>query len=109
MGMTVKHMNTQAVNRYKEEFDVYIGRDARIGDPKWGNPFKNPLEPIHEKLEKYEQYIRDNMWDQLDELKDKRLGCTCKPKPCHGDILVKLVNEKFGIKTEKETEFWNYE
>ena len=26
-------------------------------------------------------------------LKDKRLGCWCKPEPCHGDALVELVDE----------------
>ena len=29
----------------------------------------------------------------LGELRGKILGCWCKPKPCHGDILVKLVEE----------------
>ena len=29
----------------------------------------------------------------LHELKGKTLGCFCKPKSCHGDILVELVNE----------------
>ena len=32
----------------------------------------------------------------------KTLGCWCKPSPCHGDVLVKLVKEHF----EKE-EFEN--
>ena len=26
------------------------------------------------------------------ELKDKTLGCFCKPKPCHGDLLVELAD-----------------
>ena len=28
-----------------------------------------------------------------DELKGKTLGCFCKPKSCHGDVLVELANE----------------
>ena len=28
----------------------------------------------------------------LPELKDKVLGCWCNPLPCHGDVLVELVN-----------------
>ena len=24
-----------------------------------------------------------------------RLGCTCKPKRCHGDIIAKIVNKVF--------------
>ena len=107
----VRLMSTKVVNRYKEDFDIYIGRDPRIGNTKWGNPFKDPNMTLSEKLQRYESYIRKNqeLMESLGELKDKRLGCTCKPKPCHGDILVKLVNEKFGIKTEQDTEFWSYE
>jgi Schitoviridae RNA polymerase len=26
------------------------------------------------------------------ELKDKKLGCFCKPKPCHGDTLAELAD-----------------
>ena len=29
--------------------------------------------------------------DDLLSLDGKRLGCYCKPKPCHGDVLVELV------------------
>jgi hypothetical protein len=27
------------------------------------------------------------------ELKDKTLGCWCKPLPCHGDVLVELADK----------------
>ena len=30
--------------------------------------------------------------DRLADLRGKRLGCWCAPKPCHGDVLVELVN-----------------
>jgi hypothetical protein len=90
---------TTVVNIHKQDYDVYIGRNPTIGNPKWGNPFKEPIMPLHEKISLYEDYIRNSpeLMNSLHELKDKRLGCTCKPKPCHGDVLVKLVNEKFGI------------
>ena len=26
-------------------------------------------------------------------VKGKRLGCWCKPNKCHGDIIIKLLNE----------------
>lgn len=29
----------------------------------------------------------------LPELKGKVLGCFCKPKACHGDVLADLVNK----------------
>ena len=34
--------------------------------------------------------------NDLHELKGKTLGCFCKPQPCHGDILIKLI-EKLKI------------
>ena len=44
----------------------------------------------------YENWIRTERPDlmkRLTELKGKTLGCWCKPNPCHGDVLVRLVNE----------------
>ncbi|AJD82044.1 hypothetical protein YenMTG1_234 [Yersinia phage vB_YenM_TG1] len=31
----------------------------------------------------------------LEVLRGMRLGCTCKPKPCHGDIIAEVVNKLF--------------
>ncbi len=62
---------------------------------KWMNPFtsKNHGDDC---LILYEKYIRQRkeLYDALDELEGKELGCWCKPKQCHGDILIKLLNEK---------------
>ena len=50
-------------------------------------------------MEKYEKYIRQKCEEkpefkkELMKLKNKNLGCWCKPEKCHGDILVKLINE----------------
>jgi Domain of unknown function (DUF4326) len=30
---------------------------------------------------------------QIHELKDKTLGCWCKPEPCHGDVLIELADK----------------
>jgi hypothetical protein len=37
--------------------------------------------------------IDDILINQVSELKGKILGCWCKPKPCHGDILVELADK----------------
>lgn len=74
------------------DFDVYIGRPS-----KWGNPFEIGKDGTRAQvIQKYEDYLTSNaeLVAQLHELKGKRLGCWCKPKPCHGDILVKLINEQ---------------
>ena len=35
--------------------------------------------------------------DSLPELKDKTLGCWCKPEKCHGDVLVELIDRRNNI------------
>ena len=91
---------TRVVNKYKESYDVYIGRGS-----KWGNPFthiadkKTKADFIvasrDEAIESYRDWIlnQPQLLNDLHELKGKTLGCFCKPKKCHGDILVELVNE----------------
>lgn len=54
---------------------------------------------VAEVLEKYEKYIRDKLnkdpelVKELLSLSGKKLGCWCKPDNCHGDILLKLIQE----------------
>lgn len=81
--------DTRVVNRKTDAFDVYIGRGS-----KWGNPF---IEGEHGSrktvIDMYARWIQrqPRLMISLRELKGKVLGCSCKPKPCHGDVLVKLV------------------
>lgn len=90
----------KVVNKGTEHFDVYIGRGS-----KWGNPYTHKdgtkalhkLDNLDSAIESYRDYITkgEGKWllDHLNELEGKILGCYCKPKPCHGDILVELVNQ----------------
>lgn len=86
-------MKTKVVNKKTSSFDVYIGRGS-----KWGNPFRMKSENQRgEVIEKYEEYARQKFSkDELAILVGKRLGCFCKPRKCHGDILVKLI-EEYGL------------
>ena len=86
-------MKTKVVNKKTSSFDVYIGRGS-----KWGNPFRMKSENQRgEVIEKYEEYARQKFSkDELAVLVVKRLGCFCKPRKCHGDILVKLI-EEYGL------------
>ena len=82
---------TKVVHK-KNHHDVYIGRPS-----KWGNPFEIGKDGTRQQvIKKYEEWIRQqpDLLNQLDELKGKTLGCWCKPLPCHGDVLVKLINEQ---------------
>jgi hypothetical protein len=90
----------KVVNRYKESFTLSIMRPSR-----WGNPFsweegtlaKYLVTSREEAVAAYEPYARERLWDQLDMLSGHVLGCCCKPKSCHGDVLVRLFAEKFGL------------
>ena len=90
-------MIPRVVHCKKEEFDVYIGRGS-----KWGNPYSHKEGTLaehvvgsrSEAIQKFEEYLLSNeeLMESLSELKGKTLGCWCKPKSCHGDILLKYSN-----------------
>lgn len=82
---------TIVVNKREQKFDVYIGRGSI-----WGNPFKMASEADRKRvIIEYEKWLRSKpeLLKQLHELKGKRLGCFCKPKACHGDVLVGFVEQ----------------
>ena len=81
------------VNKYKEDYDVYIGRGS-----KWGNPFVIGKDGTREEvIEKYRLWL----WEQIKgghilkedllKLDNQRLGCFCKPQACHGDVIARAV------------------
>ncbi|CAM0109666.1 unknown function [Vibrio phage 166E36-1] len=89
------------VNKYKEPYDVYIGRGSY-----WGNPF-----PINEisgdtrevVIERYREHLRGLyskdkglFMSELNKLYGCRLGCFCKPKACHGDVIVEVYEKLIG-------------
>jgi len=101
------------VHHRKEEYDVFIARPS-----KWGSPFsykENSTAPYKlknrkESIEKHKEWLLHGegqyLLEDLHELKGKVLGCWCdtgsgttKNQSCHGDILVKLVNnlDKRGL------------
>ena len=48
-------------------------------------------------LTAYERCVRSTpeLWNHLDQLENKVLGCWCKPsQACHADVLIKLYKEK---------------
>lgn len=85
-----------------ESYDVYIGRPSI-----WGNMFSHLpgkgdilVDSREDAVDLYEMFIRGDKWlrSQLYTLDGKVLGCWCKTKkdpnaPCHGDVLLKLLQE----------------
>lgn len=101
----IPYINTTLVNCKTDIYDVYIGRPS-----KWGNPFthlknKKTLAKYicnnrEEAINKYEEWLTKGdgkyLLNDLDELLNKKIGCWCKPKKCHGNILIKIINDKYG-------------
>lgn len=95
----MKNSTPKVVHCKREEFDVYVGRGS-----KWGNPYSHKegtlaeffVSSRSEAIAKYEEYLLSNkdLMNSLGELRGKTLGCWCKPKSCHGDILLKYSNSK---------------
>lgn len=79
---------TNVVNRYKSAFDVYIGRGS-----KWGNPFKIGVDGDRKTvINLYREWIiHQSVFNDIEELRGKTLGCFCHPLPCHGDVLVEFL------------------
>lgn len=98
-------METTVVNRRRSEFDVYIGRGS-----KWGNDFSHRpgtkalvvVASVEEAIERFRQQLWERIQvgavtlEELSELRGKRLGCYCKPGPCHGDVLAAAAEWAHG-------------
>ena len=98
---------TKVVN-LSEEYDVYIGRAGRGNKGYFGSPIimgKACPEcgDIHraniQTIPCYTVYALRRMKSdpvfnsKVKDLKGKTLGCFCKPKACHGDVLVNLAEQ----------------
>lgn len=94
-------MKTRVVNiHHGAPYDVRIDRSSI-----WGNPFgtlppgigRNTVQvpTRRDAIECYAEWIKEQpgLMALLPTLKGKALGCVCSPLVCHGDVLVKLVEE----------------
>ena len=84
------------VNRRRDQEDIYIGRGSPLG-----NPFIIGKDGDRDEvLFKYKKYLQSeinnnnrNIINALEAIKERSmhsnvsLGCYCKPKPCHGDVI----------------------
>lgn len=81
------------VNRHYESFDVYIGRGTPLGNPHQVTEVVSRQEAI--------ALYKQHLWrliqrgtitlDYLRSLDGKKLGCSCYPKACHGDVVVEAI------------------
>lgn len=99
MDTTVVHLK-RAKGVVVQDCDIYIGRQCYMGGwklpaSKWANPYSVKKYGA-DAIPLYEEYVRNNqtLMNDIEELRGKRLGCWCVPNPCHGDILIKVLNER---------------
>jgi len=101
-------MKTTVVNLRKSSYDIYIGRPGHGQSGYFGNPVK--IDQVCEfcgelhcegasTLVCFRAYFECRVESDHEfrknvlGLKGKMLGCFCKPKACHGDIICEWVNE----------------
>lgn len=84
-------MATQVVNiRRAREYDVYVGRPS-----KWGNPFSIGRDGTREEvISKYRAWVvqQPQLLASLDELRGLVLGCWCAPEACHAEVLAEMAD-----------------
>ena len=91
--------DTRVVNLRESDYDIYIGRGSEFGNPFTHIKDKKTLAQFivnsrDEAIESYRKWIKaqPDLLDKVETLRGKRLGCFCKPKSCHGDVLIEILN-----------------
>jgi hypothetical protein len=91
---------SKVVHCKKEPYDVYIGRPSRFGNPFShlpGTLAQWKVDTREEAIECFKNYLMNTpmlLKAVKEELRDKILGCWCRPEfPCHGDVLLEISNK----------------
>ena len=110
VNVKVKHIRPEYDNLKEwceDSNNVYIGRRGIVfvngerypkEDSLWHNLFKIKDNYTREMcIADYQEYIikkvkDENLGNELLNLRNKTLGCWCKPEDCHGDILIMLID-----------------
>lgn len=93
-------MSGRVLNLRHEELGdaVYVGRASPrrgLAASAFANPYRVDVDGTRaEVIEKYRSWLlgRQELVGRLHELRGRRLACWCSPLPCHGDVLVELVD-----------------
>lgn len=86
-----KIINIKGTQKDRQD-TLYIGRNLCMGGwklkkSKWHNPYPVKQYGLEESLRLFEIHLRENLLQDIHELKGQVLGCWCKPNDCHGDLL----------------------
>lgn len=93
---------SRAVNIREAEYDVYIGRPGRGLEGPFGNPFRVGVDGEQgECVDKFRVWFHSPAGKKMRDLVKERirpgdrLGCFCKPRSCHGDVIAVWVNQGY--------------
>ena len=92
-------MTARVVHCSRATYDIYVGRPS-----VWGNPFVVGKDGTREEcIERYRTWIvtQAELIGRLHELEGKVLACWCAPKPCHGEVLVELVEAMVAARQQE--------
>ncbi|QLH82344.1 DUF4326 domain-containing protein [Halosimplex pelagicum] len=101
---------TEVVNqKHTDDFDIDIGRADRgqsnmnntpIGESGWlGNPYPKSDHGREKCIELFREDFVERLQNDpefrsaVKDLQGKTLGCYCKPKACHGDVIVRFIED----------------
>lgn len=80
----------RVVNNVPPAGSVAIGRGT-----VWGNPFivgaDGERERVIAKFRHYAQWRLEREPSWLEPLRGKDLACYCSPNPCHGNVILELM------------------
>ena len=107
--LTVEQQTALVNQRNTDEYDVDIGRanggqshlnNTPVGDCGWlGNPYK--LTDGHSREKSIKMYRKDfynhiredkDFREAVERLKGLTLACWCRPRDCHGDVIVDYLD-----------------
>lgn len=81
-------------------------------DTRFGNPFRLKEDggdyTREESVARYETWFKnkiqsdDDFCAAVEELRGETLGCWCKPKPCHGDVILAYLRGNLEVELEKD-------
>ena len=93
---------TRVVNIVSNLWDVYIGRAGQGLDGYFSNPFGGMTGKTHAArtaaIDLFTEYFLARVEKDAEfrrrvlALRGKTLGCFCKPKACHGDVIARWID-----------------
>lgn len=96
----IERYDVPSVCNIRNDFEtIYIGRRNRSWEREgsiWANPYKVGDDgSLDEVLNLYRSHVLTNreLLFEIPNLRGHILGCWCKPKGCHGDVLAEIYTE----------------